>query len=223
MLSRRLSVALALGFCAVPGVSQADDSARGVAVRYLDALTGGDPSGKELTFGGKTMAVELEQLENYTIKAVKVKKESAPLVKLSAAIAKLDRAGETGMSRAHARAGAGGGDMGTITELSPEDAQAIAHATERESRVVLKNYPVFGKISRVGKGVYWSPKNPARKLLKDAGTFGTYSLELHTFDVECLEGPRQTPRVWHLKVFRFRGGAVDTGFRILAAADWALE
>src|SRR5262245_24378331 len=111
-LTPAFAALLALSF--LPSAARAQSSAHGpreAAVRYLDALVGKAASGRELTFGGKTTAVELEQLDNYEIMGEPtVKRETGSLEKLQAAIARLDKAGRTGGQKALARAGHGKDD-----------------------------------------------------------------------------------------------------------------
>src|SRR6266550_1523674 len=98
-----IAIALAVALPALP--ASAADDARAVAVKYLEALTGkGDQAGRDLTFGGKTTSIELEQLENFEITSEKpVKREEGPLPELSASIAKLDKAGKSGAEKAMAK------------------------------------------------------------------------------------------------------------------------
>lgn len=217
----RPALAAALVAFALPAAAE-DGTAKDAAVRYLDDLVGkGDGSGRALTFGGATDAVQLETLPNYEITGEQVKTESAPLAELQKAIGRLDHAARGGLDKALKKAKANGDDL-QVVEIDTADAQAITDTTNRESKAVLDRYPVFGKVCRVGKNVYWSPRNPARKLLREAGAKGKYTMELHTFTVKTMEGLGDATREkdWHLKVFRFQGGPVDTGYRILAAADW---
>lgn len=223
-MSRPALLASSLLCLALAAPAFAQDDANAAAKKYLDALTGGDASGRDLTFGGATTSVQLETLENYELKGEAKKQESGSLAELQMAIAKLDKAGKSGEEKmlAKAKKGKAGADL-EMVEVTPEEMKAINDVTKKEQEAVKKKFPAFAKICRVDKGLYWSPRNPARKLLKEAGRDGQYSLALHIFDVETKSGPRQEPRVFHLKVFRFQAGKVDTGYRILAAADWGAD
>ena len=92
--------------------------------------------------------------------------------------------------------------------------------TQDKSNRFTKTYPVLAKVMRVGKEVYWHPKNPMRPILAKAGSTGHYTVDLYRFVIESKEGPRQVPRQWPLRILRFKTNKVDTGWKVLPASDW---
>jgi hypothetical protein len=95
--------------------------------------------------------------------------------------------------------------------------------TKDKAAKFTKAHPVLAYVARVGKEVYWHPKNPLRSLLAKSGNSGKYTLEMHRWMIESKEGPRQTPRQWPLRVLRFKTGKIDTGWKVLPASDWNAE
>src|SRR5262249_31921171 len=110
-----------------------------------------------------------------------------------------------------------------VVELSRAEASRLLEPTREKADKFLRTYPVLSAMARVGKEIYWHPKNPIRGVLAKAGGEGRYQVELHRFKVESLEGPNKVPRQWPLRVVRFKSAAVDTGWRILPASDWSVE
>ncbi|MBK7860702.1 MAG: hypothetical protein IPJ65_19285 [Archangiaceae bacterium] len=213
--------ALALVVVAAPAFAQ-DDEAKKVATTYLNALTGkGDEAGKDLLLGGVTMNAQLFTLENAELKAEEVKKEDGDLGKAVQMMNELDKAGRKALTKLMG-AEAVGDDL-KVTEVSKEDAEKLLKPTLEKAQVFLKAAPVLAYASRVGKEVYWHPKNPMRAVLAKAGNSGKYSLELHRWTVTSKEGPNKTPREWPLRVLRFKGGKIDTGWKVLPASDWNAE
>lgn len=214
----------ALLFVAFPLVSWADNAeVRAVADKYLAAITGkGDEAGRELLLGGVPMDAQLLTLENgQIVEAEPLKREEGDLAKAIWLMAELDNAGRktlTDLMNAEQI-----GDDLTMTEISQEDAQKLLQPTKEKAARFVKAHPLLAYCARVGKEVYWHPRNPIRPLLQNAGTKGKYVLEFQRFTVESREGPRQSVRRWPLRVLRFRAGKVDTGWRVLPASDWSPE
>ena len=102
-------------------------------------------------------------------------------------------------------------------------AQALEAPTRARAAASLKSHPVFAKVARVDKEVYWHPKNPVRKLLADGGGKGRYQLDFIRFRIETLEGRDKKSRKWPLRMVRLRTDKLDTGWKVLAAADWNAE
>lgn len=219
----------ALLVLAVPLTAFADDPKTAppevikVAETYLKALTGdGDESGKELLLGGATMNAQLFTLENYTFKSKEpVQKEEGDLSKAAAMMNELDKASREALNKM-LNAEQSGDDL-TMHEVSQDEATKLMGATRASAAKFVKTYPTLAYVTRVGKEVYWHPKNPMRPLLQKAGKTGKYQLELHKFLIVSKEGPRQTPREWPLRVLRFKAGKIDTGWKILPASDWNAE
>ena len=102
-------------------------------------------------------------------------------------------------------------------------AEKLLAPTREKAAAFKKAHDVLAYTLRVGKEVYWHPKNPMRPLLAKAGTSGKYSLEVHLWTVLSKEGAAKTPREWPLRVVRFKAGKLDTGWKILPASDWNAE
>jgi hypothetical protein len=117
---------------------------------------------------------------------------------------------------------AGGSEM-TMHELSQADAAKLLAPTKDRAAKFSKACPLLAYVARVGKELYWHPKNPARPLLAKAGKHGTYLVQVQRFKIESREGPRQVPREWPLRVVRLRTDSLDTGWKILPASDWGAD
>ncbi len=203
--------------------AEADEVDR-VATTYLNALTGkGDEAGKDLLLGGVTMNAQLFTLENAELKgAPEVKKEEGDLGKAVQMMNELDKAGRKALTKLMG-AEAVGDDL-KVTEVSKEDAEKLLKPTLEKAQAFLKAAPVLAYVCRVGKEVYWHPKNPMRPLLAKAQPQGgKYTLDMYRWTVLTKEGPAKTPREWPLRVLRFKAGKLDTGWKILPASDWNAE
>ncbi len=218
---KKLFVATALLF-ALPALAQ-DDEAKKAAETYLNALTGkGDEAGKDLLLGGVTMNAQLFSLENWELKAKDpVKKEEADVGHAVGMMTDLDKAGRKALTKMMGAESVG--DELKMVEVSKEEAEKLLAPTREKAAALLKAHPVLAYALRVGKEVYWHPKNPMRPLLAKAGTSGKYSLEIHRWTVLSKEGPAKTPREWPIRVVRFKAGKVDTGWKVLPASDWNAE
>jgi hypothetical protein len=218
---KKLFVA-AMFLFATPVVAQ-DEDAKKVAETYLNALTGkGDEAGKDLLLGGVTMNAQLFTLENWNLKSKDpVKKEEADVGHAVGMMNDLDKAGRKALTKLMGAEQVG--DDLKMTEVSKEDAEKMLKPTREKAAAFLKAHPVLAYAMRVGKEVYWHPKNPMRPLLAKAGTSGKYTLEIHRWTVLSVEGPAKTPREWPLRVVRFKAGKLDTGWKILPASDWNAE
>jgi hypothetical protein len=210
---------------ALSGLALADDDAeqKRVAITYLNALTGqGDEAGKDLLLGGVTMNAQLFALENYEFQSKDpVRKEEGDLAHAVQLMADYDRSGRTALTKLLGLTQVG--DDLRMTEISQADAAKLLGPTRERAAALLKAHPVLSKVLRVDKEVYWHPKNPMRAVLGRAGTHGTYSVELHLWNILTVEGAAKTPRVWPLRVLRFRSAKVDTGWKVLPASDWNAE
>ena len=218
---KKLFVA-ALFLFAAPARAE-DDDARKAAETYLNALTGkGEEGGKDLLLGGVTMNAQLFSLENWNLKSKDpVKKEEADIGHAVGMMTDLDKAGRKALTKLMGAEQVG--DDLKMTEVSKEDAEKLLKPTREKAAAFLKAHPVLAYAMRVGKEVYWHPKNPMRPLLAKAGTSGKYTLEIHRWTVLSIEGPAKTPREWPLRVVRFKSGKIDTGWKILPASDWNAE
>ncbi|MBS1149287.1 MAG: hypothetical protein H6Q89_985 [Myxococcaceae bacterium] len=218
---KKLFVATAILF-AVPALAQ-DEDAKKAAETYLNALTGkGDEAGKDLLLGGVTMNAQLFSLENWELKSKDpVKHEEADLAHAVGMMTDLDKAGRKALTKLMG-AEAVGDDL-KMVEVSKEEAEKLLAPTREKAAALLKAHQHLAYALRVGKEVYWHPKNPMRPLLSKAGTSGKYWLEIHRWTVLSKEGPAKTPREWPLRVVRFKAGKVDTGWKVLPASDWNAE
>jgi hypothetical protein len=217
----RSLIAWALLF-AVPALADDEEDAKKVATTYLNALTGrGDEAGKDLLLGGVTMNAQLFTLENAELKALEKKSEDGDLGKAVQLMSELDKSGRKALTKLMG-AEAVGDDL-KITEVTKDDAEKLLKPTLEKAQAFLKTAPVLAYTCRVGKEVYWHPKNPMRAVLAKAGTSGKYSLEMRRWTVVSREGPNKTPREWPLRVLRFKTNKVDTGWKVLPASDWNAE
>lgn len=223
-----MRVAALIGLVLVPAVSFAGapeypPEVMKVAEAYLDALSGkGDENGRDLLLGGATMNAQLFILENWRVKEKeKPRIEEGELATAQRLIGELDKAGRAALTKL--MSGDAVGDDLQVTEVSQEEATKLMAPTRERAQKLLQKFPVLAYATRVGKEVYWHPKNPMRPLLARAGDSGTFKLELYLFKIETVEGPRRVPRVWPLRVLRFRTGKLDTGWRVLPASDWNAE
>jgi hypothetical protein len=213
--------ALALmGFTAAS--AEANDDPRSIAMTYLQATTGeGDERGKELLLGGVTMDAQLYSLENGRIVSEDpVRRESGDLASAKKLLRDLDRSGKDSIDK---MSGSSVGDDLEVRELTQQEAAKILAPTRLKAQKLTSKHPVLAYALRVGKEVFWHPKNPMRPVLANTHSNGKYSIEVHRFVVESLEGPRRAQRTWGLKVIRFRSGSLDTGWKILPASDWSVE
>ncbi len=204
------------------GAAAQEDPVHQVARAYLDALTGaGDDAARESLLGGVTMNASIATIGSWRIIAEDpVRKETGALQTATQLMADLDKAGRVTLANLLNESGALSNDI-QVRELSEAEAnKLLAPTRERASRFV-RTLPVLAYIARVSKPVYWHPKNPLRPLLAQAGTDGTYTLEVHRMTIESLEGPRKEVRRWPLRVLRFTTSrGLDTRWKILPASDW---
>lgn len=202
--------------------ASSEQDVRKVAEAYLNAMSGvGDDSGRELLLGGATATAKLFALENWRILRVAAPQHEEADVALAATmVSELDEAARVAMAGI---LGAGAGDESlSVEQITPAVAAQLMAPTQASTDRLVAALPVLGSMLQVRKGIYWNPKNPARAVLAGAGT-GTYQLDLHVFEVETLEGPRKVALKWPLKVLRFKTAQLDTGWKVLPAADWNAE
>src|SRR5262249_11084521 len=183
------------------------------AESYLRGLTGtGDEGARALLLGGVTMDAQLTSLENWRIVSKEpMRTEEGDLRPAVELMHDLDRAGRVA-ARTMMKGNGKANDL-TVIELSQADAARLLAPTKEKARKFSASCPLLAYVARVGKEVYWHPKNPVRALLAKAGERGKYSLQLQRFKIESREGPRQVARDWPLRVLRFRTDALDTGWR----------
>lgn len=211
--------------CALPALAQddGDANAKKVAETYLNALTGnGDEAGKDLLLGGVTMNAQLFSLENWKLKSKDpVRREDGDLAHAIQLMNALDKSGRTALTKLMGVEAVG--DDLKMTEVGPEEAQKLLAPTKERAAEFSKYHGVLSYALRVGKEVYWHPKNPMRAVLGKAGTKGKYSVEVHRWTITTVEGPAKTSRDWPLRVIRFKSQNIDTGWKILPASDWNAE
>lgn len=218
----QLAAALSLSVLAMGESSEAE--VRTVADSYLRALTGsGDDRARELLLGGASMDAQIFSLDSARIVSKDpLRREEGNLATALGLMRELDQAGRQARNRMIKGVKTHGDEMGYL-ELSQAEASRLLAPTQEKAKRFLKACPVLAYLTRVGKEVYWHPKNPMRALLHRAGDQGQYEVELYRFKVESLEGPQKVPRQWPLRVLRFRSAGIDTGWRILPASDWSVE
>lgn len=221
VMIRTLTLCAALSASTV--FAQDDAEPKKVAETYLNALTGsGDEAGKDLLLGGVTMNAQLFALDNWQFKSKDpVKKEEADLTHAVQSMNDLDKAGRSALTKLMGMDQVG--DNLTMTELSQADATKMMGPTREKAAAFSKAHPTLSYVMRVGKEVYWHPKNPMRAVVAKAGTTGKYSIEVHRWVVVSKEGPAKQSREWPLRVVRFKAGKIDTGWKILPASDWNAE
>lgn len=220
-MSRLVSIGLLL--LSVPALAQDDADAKRVAKTYLDSLVGaGDEAGKDLLLGGVTMTAQLFSLENYSFKKKDASlKEQGDLAQAQELVRAIDTAGRGALTQLLGMEQVG--DDLQVTEVDEADAAKLLGPTREKAVALQKKFPVLAYALRVGKEVYWHPKNPMRVALNRAGKSGTYSLEVHRWLIVSTEGPAKTARTWPLRVLRFKAGKYDTGWKVLPASDWNAE
>lgn len=216
-------MAAAVVCCALPALAQEDADARKVAETYLNALSGtGDEAGKDLLLGGVTMNAQLFILENWKIKSKDpVRKEDGDLAHAVQLMNALDKSGRTALTKLMGVEAVG--DDLKMTEVGPDEAAKLLAPTKERAAELSKHHAVLSYALRVGKEVYWHPKNPMRAVLGKAGTKGKYSVEVHRWTITTVEGPSKQVRDWPLRVIRFKSQNIDTGWKILPASDWNAE
>lgn len=218
-----LPLVAALSLVVSSASESSDAEVRAVADSYLRALTGrGDDHARELLLGGVSMDAEIFTLDSARVVSREpVRREEGDLGTVAKLMRDLDQEGRLARAKllntdTHASG------MAVMT-LSQAEASKLLEPTREKAEKFLRTYPVLSSMARVGKEIYWHPKNPIRGVLGKAGHEGRYQAELHRFSIESLEGPNKVPRQWPLRVVRFKSGAVDTGWRILPASDWSVE
>jgi hypothetical protein len=192
------------------------------AESYLNALSAtGDDAGRELLLGGATMDARLAAVDSWRIVSRDyVKKETGNLKTATSLMADLDKASRHSLTELLKKGG--GGDDVAVVELTKEEAGRLLAPTKQRNEAFLKTLPLLAYVARVGLEVYWHPKNPVRPLLQQAGTDGTYTLDVYHFTIETAEGPRKETRRWPLRILRFTtSGGLDTGWKVLPASDWS--
>jgi hypothetical protein len=220
-MSRLLSAAVLL--VGVSAFAQDEAAALKVAETYLNALTGsGDEAGKDLLLGGVTMNAQLFTIENWKIKSKDpVRHEEQDLAHAVQQMNDLDKAGRGALTKLMGVEAVG--DDLKMTEVSQADAAKLLAPTRERAASFSKHHGVLAYALRVGKEVYWHPKNPMRAVLSKAGSKGKYSVEVHRWTIVTVEGPAKTPREWPLRVIRFKSQKIDTGWKVLPASDWNAE
>jgi hypothetical protein len=216
-------LALILALVALPAFADDEADAKKVAETYLNALTGkGDEAGKELLLGGVTMNAQLFTLDNWEIKSKELRTGEGDLGNAVAMMNDLDKAGRKALTKLMGAEAKGDDDL-QVTELSPAEATKLLAPTKEKALAFQKAHKTLSYALRVGKEVYWHPKNPMRPLLSKAGGSGKYSILVYRWVVLSKEGPAKQPREWPLRVLRFKAGKLDTGWKVLPASDWNID
>jgi hypothetical protein len=218
----RTAVLFALMFPAVACAQETPPPVQRTVESYLNALgTNGDDAGRELLLGGVTLDARLATVDSWrVVRRDYVKHETGSLKTATELMADLDRAGRRSLTELLKKSG--GSDDMAVVELTKEEAARLLAPTKQRTDAFNKTLPLLAYIARVTREVYWHPKNPVRPLLQQAGTDGTYSLDVYHFTVETTEGPRKEARKWPLRILRFTtSGGLDTGWKVLPASDWS--
>lgn len=198
---------------------QQDDAPRRIAVAYLKALDGSGPQEvRELLLGGLTLSGEEARIPNWKIQERVVQKEQLDVTGATGLMKALDESGAKALTNIMNLAEGGGDDDVGMETVTQDQANKLMAPTRAAAAVFKKKYPVFAYCSRAGKDVYWHPSNPWRQVVKELGSEGEYTLEMHRFNV--LEKSKDGTRAWPLRVLRIRAGGYDSGWKILPASDW---
>ncbi len=203
-----------------------EDAPYQVAVAYLNALSGrGDESARAYLLGGVTFTAQEVRIPNWTLVGRDpVRKESGYLAVAVRRMHDLDKAGAMALNELlaltepHAASGGAGKKGRTSRPAKAPSPEEILEPTRRKARRFQEEFPVFAYVARVGKAVYWHPRNPFRRLLESIPHEGRYELEVHRFLVR-EKGPKEE-RTWPLRVLRLKTEAYDSGWKILPASDW---
>lgn len=209
---------------AVNAFAQDDAEPKKVAITYLNALTGnGDEAGKDLLLGGVTMNAQLFNLENWEMASKDpVKKEEGDLAHALQMMGDYDRSSRLALTKLLGVEAVG--DDLRISELSQADAAKLLGPTREKAQAFEKAHKVLAHDAlRVGKEVYFHPKNAMRAVLARAGATGKYTIEIHRWNVVTKEGAAKTPRLWPMRVMRFKTPKIDTGWKVIPASDWNAE
>jgi hypothetical protein len=223
----RANLLLSLVLSFAPLAASANDAeVRKVAEEYLDAISGkGDGRGKEQLLGGVVMEADMLQIGEWKILGKDpVRREKGDLVKARKLVSDLDRAADKAMKKLGAEPDSPGDDL-QMAEISADVVDKLMKPTRDNAEKLKKAHPVLAYTLRVGKPVYWHPRNPMRLLIARLQGAAGYELEVHRFRVEHKQGLRgqEKPVTWGLKIIRLRTGSEDTGYKVLAASDWSPE
>jgi hypothetical protein len=196
-----------------------------VATKYLNALAGkGGDADKDLLLGGISMEAELLELTSWAIHSKDpARKEQGNLATVTREVRDLDALASHALDKVVAAGGSGGGAGETVVALTKEQAAKLMKPTQDKALQCAKTFPVLSYVLRMNKEIYWQPLNPMRKILAQAGSSGSYTVEVYRFVIESSESANPTPRQWPLRVVRFRTDKLDTGWKVLPASDWSIE
>ena len=198
-----------------------NDEAHKLAEAYLAALAGkGDQAAREMHLNGLSFMAQTVSFDSSKIvNEEPEKREKGDLAEAAKMLSEIDKAGRKAldiMAGGATEKGDEGQEMGIIDADKAKKLMAPAKAIMDK---LTAKYPVFARVARVDKDVYWHPKNPIRPLMDQTKKKGKYDLELHRYQIESKDG-RKTKQ-WGLKIIRFRvDDGFDTGWKILPAADW---
>ncbi len=191
---------------------------------YLNALSSpGNDAGRELLLGGVTLDARLTSVDSWKILSRDYAKKETGALKMAAALmADLDKAGRRSLADLLKKTGGASGDDMTVVELTRDEATRLLAPTKERTEAFKRTLPLLAYVARVGREVYWHPKNPVRPLLQKAGTDGSYTLDVYHFTVESTDGPRKETRRWPLRIVRMTTtGGLDTGWKVLPASEWS--
>ncbi len=190
------------------------DEPRTIAEAYLTALEGkGDVSAKGFLLGGVTFTAEDAIIPNWKIFDRKAPlKESTFLAPAIKKMHDLDIAGAQALTGLYAT-------QTGKKAASPAQIEALLAPGRVETAAFQKDHPLFARVARVGKAIYWHPHNPWRLLVESIDHSGKYNLELHVFIIEESAG-KAGKRTWPLRVVRFTTDHHDSGWKILPASSW---
>lgn len=212
-----LGAAIFLGPMASTTLAQAkDDTPHQIAVAYLKALEGdADQTARGYLLGGIPLAAQTYQIPNWNIvEREPVRREQADIAEVKARMKRLDERGRKALTEVMRIKSI------QATDVDRKRAKELLGLTRKEAQTLQKDFPVFAYVARVGKDVFWHPKNPWRQVIKHVGKKGKYTLEMHLFRIEEREAHRP-PRVWPLRVLRLQTDkGYDSGWKVLPASDW---
>jgi hypothetical protein len=200
------------------GTTVSEVDVKKLAEQYLGALAGtGDASGRDLLLGGATTSAQLYVLENWRIVGEQTARhEEGDVEQATRLMRELDQAS---IQAASGLLASNSAESASVDIITPEVAREIMKPTQESADRLTSALPLMASFLYVGSAVYWNPKSASRVTLASAGP-GKYALDIRAFDVETTEGPRKVPRRFPLKMVHFKAPNVDTGWRVLPAADW---
>ncbi len=207
-------------------VPENNDDAYKLDDAYCKALTGGgDQSARQYLLGGMSWMAETVTYDNYkNVSRDPVRHDEGDISDVLKAIAQIDKTGRKSLNAMLGGSGKEGADGETIGEVTADKADKMMQPAKALMDKFKQSHAAFWYIARMNKPGYWHPKNPIRPLLDSVPKKGQYTLDVHRFSIESIQGPLKTKKIWTLKILRLKVAPnFDTQWKILPAADWNPE